>query len=1359
MNCKLIYRVNGMPVNIELTGVSNPSEAHKRVSDVLLAISNGQTIGDSLFSQIKELYDAKMNELNDNKKQITELKFDSILDIHPKFNTLNTKLEQFGNKFGFGVNVPVKIQFGNSDVGMYDPSDDSITITLEGQPTDDLGKQSIFERIKNLLAHEYVHYVLDRKVNFSDADVQSAYNEIAEVIKTRDLKGISNQLNVNQKIKEYLAKAISAKLVGGSNLSEKTYDKIKEILDKSNNEATSTQSFYKDQDSDVFSITNLDDKKLVSAINYNKVESAKAQDALEQIYGRFIEAKSIYDKNPYDVGYEKLVRNDDSDQFKINSSRLKVHDIVYVKNEDPNIKNSYDKYYPIIDTYFDRELNQNTYVLAVKKKDGTFTKIYKTQNDIIGYRKSPGVLLRQKVSKDFLNNVSESFKENLKFSDGEISYDKKGQVFDEEGNEMGKMVTISVKDGKKLISRQAIELRIGSNSSSDKRLMASLNQGSLINFEIKEKDGTKKRITAPLLRVLGNTIECLSKKGESYTIPFNKINSIIAFKDDIINQIDINELISFDESLSDYYNDKGISYSNFVYNDKTGKFKKVNSKYDYNQISQNNKVYHREDIDNSVKYVMQEFSKAVEDNDLDPNTPIKEFIETSNIDKEKAKYAKIYFNRQELLSTFTKNNAFVVYDYINKDGNTRTTKGKILHASKDLIYVYHQTSDGEGFIQKINIRDNVATKYKPSIRRVLFDNKQQYNLVDNFSKQQDSIKSNFDQMQELFSNDSYISDRKRKIDQIKEDNSQFFQGGKQIPTSLSDYYYYQYFDNSDENDYKSFYLGKLQKGDIVFREKNGYRNALVISDIDESGNIVGSSIIKNSSQEYYNGNMVNEIINPSTISAIGYNIYDNDEFDIQANQYFSKRYSVFKNKIYDFHNSKVFNTEQSAQRYADVKNKGNLKAVVVESTPVLDNNTNRIFYKETNSLAKIKSNNRYTINPEGYDKKYNVMLEFENGNTTIESQSANYFSRKMSTLSKQEQSNAFNKLKEGDVITLKDGDNYYNMIVTNTILGKDGNKKYKVESFYIDSNGNNKNIVRTVTEKNIQSNEKSNGIFKLYFDKFDKKRFENESFYSPNKNESTNIGEELRSYKQKDNYDTPFSKQTSGYNKTLDDFIYIKSISEQLNKLYGINFKLLTTNEIDDIYGNNFSKARAFVIGNEIIINSDNSSIAEPLHELTHIVLQMIRKEDYDSYNNMITMVRSHPEYQNIAKSYPELSGSKLDEEVFATVFGEYYAGKLRSESQKKWNNKNKGWFSNIVQKIKQIFNKFFGISERLEDIPDQVFMSQSLKSLMDKYGDNLIKGKYTSMIPMYNEMLSQKVDKLISILYSKEIIKKECYE
>lgn len=1357
MNCKLVYKVNGMPVNIELTGISDSSSAQEEVINRLVAISSGQATGDELFMKIKALYDAKLQEANNKNSNTTSYQFESIKQIDPKFENLSSTLLSFGQKFNIDKDIPIKINFGDSDLGMYDPSDDSITITLEGQPTSNFSKQSIYERAKRLLAHEYVHYVLDRKINFSDSDVKSVYDEISAVIKSRDLKGVSNQQNTNQKIKEYLAKAISSKLLSRNDYTDKIYDNIRTILDKSNNESTSTVSFYKDQDSDVFSITDIDDKKLVTVINYNKVETAKAQEALKQIRDRFDESRKVYEKNPYDVGYEKLIRNDGSNQFKINSSRLKVHDIVYVKNEDANIKNSYDKYYPIIDIYFDRELNQNTYVLAVKKKDGTYTKIYKNQDDIIGYRKSPGVLLRQRVSKKVIEETSESFKENLKFSDGDISYDKKGEVFDDEGNQMGRMVTISIKEGKKLVSRQAIEFRVGNNDSSDKRLMASLNQGSLINFEIQDKAGKKSKITAPLLRVLGNTIECLSRSGESYTIPFYKINSIITFKDDVIKAFDLDEAIKFDDELNEYYDNKGISYSNFVYNDKVGNFKKVNSNYDYNQVSQNNKVYHREDIDNSIGYVMKAYNEAIKEKSIDNNTSIKEFIETGNIDQEQAKYAKIYFNRQELLSTFAKDNVFVIYDYKDQDGNTRSTKGKVIHTSKDILYIYHQNADGSGFIQKINIRDNIATKNKPSIRRLLYDNRNQYNLINNFSKQQDLIKSNFNQMSEMFSNDSYISDRKSKIEQIKEDNSQFFLGGKSIPTSLSDYYYYQYFEEDDEDDYKSFYLGKLQKGDIVFREKNGYRNALVISDIDESGNIIASSIIKNSSKAYYNGNMVNEVVNPSTISAIGYNIYDNEDLGIESNLYFSNRYNMFKKKIYDFHNSKIFNSEQSAQKYADVKNKGKLKAIVVESTPVFDNDTNRFFYKPTDQISKLKSNNRYTINPEGYEKKYNVRLEFENGNTTIESQSANYYARKMSSLNKQEQTNSFNELKAGDVVCLKEDNNYYNMIVTNSILGKDGQKKYKIESFYSDKNGTNKNIVRIITEKDTPKSEKGNGIFKVYFDKFDKNRFKDESFYKSNKNESVDIGAELKSLSTK--HPLPFSKQTSGYNKTLDDFVYIKSIAEQLNKLYGVDFKLLTSNEIEEIYGLNYSKARAFVSGNEVIINSSNSSIAEPLHELTHIIIPMISKYDYGFYNDAMVQIRSNPEYQNIAKSYPELSGSKLDEEVFCTIFGEYYAGKIRSKVQDDWNNKNKSWFQKVISKVKQFFSNLLGIGKELEKFPDSVFMSESLKTLMDKYGDNLIKGKYTSMVPMYNESLNQKVDKLISILYSKEIIKKECYE
>lgn len=48
---------------------------------------------------------------------------------------------------------------------------------------------------------------------------------------------------------------------------------------------------------------------------------------------------------------------------------------------------------------------------------------------------------------------------------------------------------------------------------------------------------------------------------------------------------------------------------------------------------------------------------------------------------------------------------------------------------------------------------------------------------------------------------------------------------------------------------------------------------------------------------------------------------------------------------------------------------------------------------------------------------------------------------------------AFNDLKVGDVMTIgKKSGNYYNMIVTDIIQGKNGNR-LKIESFYIDENG------------------------------------------------------------------------------------------------------------------------------------------------------------------------------------------------------------------------------------------------------------------------------------------------------------------
>lgn len=257
--------------------------------------------------------------------------------------------------------------------------------------------------------------------------------------------------------------------------------------------------------------------------------------------------------------------------------------------------------------------------------------------------------------------------------------------------------------------------------------------------------------------------------------------------------------------------------------------------------------------------------------------------------------------------------------------------------------------------------------------------------------------------------------------------------------------------------------------------------------------------------------------------------------------------------------------------------------------------------------------------------------------------------------------------------------------------------------------------------------------------------------------EKINKLKSLSSYKPTIN----LSKQISGYNKTLDDFVYIQSISERLSKLYGFDFKLLTSNEISEIYDGDriFSDKRAFVIDNEIVINSDLASIAEPLHELTHILLPMIRKSNIEGYNTLLSAARSHPDYNNIAMYYNELSGLDLDEEVFCTIFGEYYAKTIRTEQGNDWNKNNKSWFSNIVNKIKSFLSSVFNLSNEFNDFSPNMFMNMSFSEIMDKFGDNIIQGKYENMVSVYNEKFDNKINRMLQIMYSKELIKKECYE
>ena len=52
-----------------------------------------------------------------------------------------------------------------------------------------------------------------------------------------------------------------------------------------------------------------------------------------------------------------------------------------------------------------------------------------------------------------------------------------------------------------------------------------------------------------------------------------------------------------------------------------------------------------------------------------------------------------------------------------------------------------------------------------------------------------------------------------------------------------------------------------------------------------------------------------------------------------------------------------------------------------------------------------------------------------------------------------------------------------------------------------------------------------------------------------------------------------------------------------------------------------------------------------------------------------------------------------------------------------------------------------------------------SLEDIFRQFGDNVVSGKYANLIPSYNDNKAKKIDELIQILFSKELITKECYE
>lgn len=139
---------------------------------------------------------------------------------------------------------------------------------------------------------------------------------------------------------------------------------------------------------------------------------------------------------------------------------------------------------------------------------------------------------------------------------------------------------------------------------------------------------------------------------------------------------------------------------------------------------------------------------------------------------------------------------------------------------------------------------------------------------------------------------------------------------------------------------------------------------------------------------------------------------------------------------------------------------------------------------------------------------------------------------------------------------------------------------------------------------------------------------------------------------------TPIKKPNTYYEVRLDSQEAIYAIANKFNKqVPDLPFRIVTSNEIKSEFPGDLraQNANAFINNGQVFINLDNAKIDSPLHEFTHLVLAQLRIDNPTEYYNWLKTTLNHPDFETIAKTYSDLTGSDLQEEVFVKVVSDLF--------------------------------------------------------------------------------------------------------
>lgn len=183
--------------------------------------------------------------------------------------------------------------------------------------------------------------------------------------------------------------------------------------------------------------------------------------------------------------------------------------------------------------------------------------------------------------------------------------------------------------------------------------------------------------------------------------------------------------------------------------------------------------------------------------------------------------------------------------------------------------------------------------------------------------------------------------------------------------------------------------------------------------------------------------------------------------------------------------------------------------------------------------------------------------------------------------------------------------------------------------------------------------------------------------------------------------------------------------AQTLNNVFGTKINILTQSEIQDQFGEKYSGEKAFIIGDNVYINSTIGSTEDLLHEYIHIIMGYLKVNNPEVYSNLLQQVwkyTNNQDKQKINRDYREDSYISKLEENFAKRFSEYIYNRGETKLDEIFNS------SKLSEAFDTIFDKSdFNLKELGKHELSEIFSRFSSEISMALQKNNKMFGTFAS--------------------------------